>query len=72
MVYVPELDGRLYAVAIKSDNSLFILLEERELIKLHSYLLVRNRGLADKFGALLRDVGKKYGVNGNFEDEAGT
>ena len=68
MIYVPELDGRVYNISLRNDSSLFILFEERELIKLHSYLLIRNRGMADKLGALLRDVGDKHGINTNFDD----
>jgi len=69
MVYVPERDGRLYVVALKEDRNVFVLFEERDFIKIYSYLLVRNRGLADKFGALLVEVGEKYGVNRNLENE---
>ena len=61
--YVPEIDGRLYALSLKEDRAIFVLFEEYELIKLHDYLMVRNRGLADKFRALFDGVGVKYGVN---------
>jgi len=65
--YVPELDGRLYALILNTDKKLFIFFEEKELIKLHSYLLIRNKGLADKIGALLNQVGDDYGVNPNMK-----
>lgn len=67
MNYVPELDGRLYALILNTDKKLFIFFEEKELIKLHSYLLIRNKGLADKIGALLNQVGDDYGVNPNMK-----
>lgn len=65
MSYVPEIDGRLYVIGLKEDKSLFILFEESELIKIYNFLLVRNRGMAEKFKALLDSVGDKYGVNNN-------
>lgn len=72
MVYLPEIDGRLYSLSMKEDPTQFVFFEEQDLVKIHSFLLVRNRGLAEKFEALLSSVGSKHGINKKFEDEKGT
>ncbi|MBW2994762.1 hypothetical protein KY312_00270 [Candidatus Woesearchaeota archaeon] len=66
MSYVPELDGRQYVLALKQDGDCFLLFEERELIIIHKVMLVRNKALADKIGALLNVVGDRFGHNDNF------
>jgi len=67
MNYKPEIDGRLYVIVLREDKSKFIIIEEFDLIKIYNFLLVRNRGYAKKFRALLNDVGNTYGVNNNLK-----
>ena len=67
MVYVPDIDGRVYALLLNKNKTKFILFEEREIIKIYQFLLVRNRSMADKIGALLDQVGEEYGVNPNMK-----